>query len=53
MRPLREAGKLRALVAPLRETSGQVGETHAIFNNHYGDHGQRNAATLQALLADA
>jgi hypothetical protein len=28
------------------------GETHAIFNNNYGDQGQRNAASLQALLAD-
>ena len=45
--------ELGALVAPLRETASQVGETHAIFNNNYGDQGQRNAATLQALLSAA
>ena len=43
--------ELGALVAPLRETASLAGETHAIFNNNYGDQGQRNASTLQALLA--
>jgi hypothetical protein len=28
-----------------------VAEAHAIFNNNYGDQGQRNATTLQTLLA--
>ena len=42
--------ELGELVAPLRKTASQVGETHAIFNNNYGDQGQRNAATLQSLL---
>jgi len=44
--------ELGALAAPLRGLAAQAGETHAIFNNNYGDQGQRNAATLQTLLAD-
>jgi len=43
--------ELAELAQPLREIAAQLGETHAIFNNNYGDQGQRNASTLQALLA--
>ena len=45
--------ELAALATPLKHMAAELGggETHAIFNNNYGDQGQRNAATLQALLA--
>lgn len=43
--------ELADLAGPMRHLAAQVGEAHAIFNNNYGDQGQRNAATLQALLA--
>jgi uncharacterized protein YecE (DUF72 family) len=43
--------ELAALAAPLQRLAGEVAEAHAIFNNNYGDQGQRNAATLQTLLA--
>jgi uncharacterized protein YecE (DUF72 family) len=45
--------ELAALAIPLKRMARELGgETHAIFNNNYGDQGQRNAASLQALLAD-
>ena len=44
--------ELRAVAGQLAQLSAKVGSTHAVFNNNMEDQGQRNAATLQRLLAE-
>jgi uncharacterized protein YecE (DUF72 family) len=43
--------QLRAWVPKLEELAGQTREVHALMNNCYRDHGVRNAAELQSMLA--
>ena len=45
-----DAARLRP---PLRRLAQQVENLHVVFNNNYEDQGQRNAATLRALLEAA
>jgi uncharacterized protein YecE (DUF72 family) len=42
--------ELRELATRLRELSENAEETHALYNNCYGDYGQRNATEFQLLL---
>ena len=44
--------QLRAWVPKLEELAGQAREVHALMNNCYQDYGVRNAAELQAMLAE-
>jgi uncharacterized protein YecE (DUF72 family) len=44
--------QLRAWVPKLEELAGQAREVHALMNNCYRDYGVRNAAELQAMLAE-
>lgn len=45
--------ELQQFVPPLRRLAQQVENLHVVFNNNYEDQGQRNAATLRALLEAA
>jgi uncharacterized protein YecE (DUF72 family) len=45
--------QLRPWVAKLEELASEAREVHALMNNCYQDYGVRNAAELQAMLADA
>ena len=48
---LYSSAELEALVPPIRELSGRVGELHVLFNNCHEDKAQRNAHQLTRLLA--
>ena len=45
--------ELREVAQKLAQLSSKVGSTHAVFNNNMEDQGQRNAGTLQRLMAQA
>jgi uncharacterized protein YecE (DUF72 family) len=42
--------ELSELAKPIAALVGKAKQTHVVFNNNNGDQGQRNAATLQAVL---
>lgn len=44
--------ELNELVEQLAELSTKVPATHVVFNNNFGDQGQRNATSLQRLLSN-
>jgi len=45
--------ELSMLAAPIKRLAEQAQEVHVVFNNNFGDQGQRNARSLMALLDDA
>lgn len=45
--------ELRAIAAPIQTLSDGMPTTHVVFNNNFGDQGQRNAETLRSLLQRA
>ncbi|MFP5406181.1 MAG: DUF72 domain-containing protein, partial [Gammaproteobacteria bacterium] len=42
--------ELVELAASIRALALEVAELHVVFNNNYGDQGQRNAASMMAIL---
>jgi uncharacterized protein YecE (DUF72 family) len=46
-------GELRELAPRIRDVARRVQNAHVVFNNNYGDQGQRGARTLTTILAQS
>jgi len=42
--------ELKKLATPIKKLSKHVEEVHVVFNNNYGDQGQRNGKSLEKIL---